>query len=138
MLPVSECNKSTLHRNLRTGVTGGMYFALAYSAFVILMYLVNGSRAFDKHGTTLGKIIAAYVISGIGGGLIVGLMLPLAKNKLGRTFLGIVVGVFVFFWITMTYAGPPTRWGDAEWFSCITSGVILGAICSNGLWKIMR
>jgi hypothetical protein len=78
---VRERDMGGLERDLRTGMGYGVAYAAFYSAFVLVLALVVGERLFAGSGTSLVRVVLGYVAAGVGGGLVVGLLLPLGGTK---------------------------------------------------------
>ena len=85
-----------IRSDIAWGVFAGLLMATFYSVVAIAIHAAKGSGAFDEAGITLGKALAAYWIGGAVGGAVLGLAIPLARNKLGAAIVGILVAIPAF------------------------------------------
>jgi hypothetical protein len=76
--------------NIILGILWGLALALFYSLFVIIVYLFEGTRRFDANQTSILTVIASYFLGGLGGGAVVGALLPLTRWLLGSAIVGVV------------------------------------------------
>lgn len=93
-------------RNVRTGLGYGLAYVAVYCGFVLMLALVKGEAFFVAAGTTLPGVLLAYLTGGIAAGCVVGLLLPLARTKLGAAFIGFVAAIPVF-WAAGMVVGTP-------------------------------
>jgi hypothetical protein len=114
-----------LERNLRTGMGYGVAYAAVYSAFVLVLALVVGERLFAGSGTSLVRVVFGYVAAGVGGGLVVGLLLPLGGTKLGAALVGFVAAIPVFFAFGM--GGEPQPPLEVLLLDALPLAAIMGA-----------
>lgn len=115
-----------LERNLRTGLGYGVAYAAVYSAFVLVLALLAGERLFAGSGTSLVRVVLGYVAAGVGGGLVVGLLLPLGGTKLGAASVGFVAAIPVFFAFGMV-AGDPQPPLEVLLLDALPLAAIMGA-----------
>ena len=120
--------------NVLQGVGVGAVMATLYSLFVLVVFLVSGSDAFDKYETSLPIVVVTYYASGILGGATIGAFLPMAKHFLGRIVLGIIGGLIVFFCIVMAMEGPFWNWSSTDWETVAFAGVVMGGI-AGAFWR---
>jgi hypothetical protein len=117
--------------NLRRGILWGSAFAALYILFVVVLYVLRGGAPFSEQHTTFGAVILSYLVCGLGGGAIVGLLIPLTRSRAGLTLVGAITGTFVFLCIGFIDAGM--RWPTHTWVPCVFGGVLLGGIVAHGL-----
>jgi len=82
-------------RSAREGVALGVAMATLYSAWVALVYALNGSRPFVEVGVTLPVVIAVYYAGGVLGGAVAGTLWPRARSRVQATLVGVLVAVVV-------------------------------------------
>jgi hypothetical protein len=121
--------------NVVWGVGFGLAFAAPYSLYVVVLYLAEGPRPFDKLHTTLAAVIAAYVIGGLASGTVVGAMRPFLHIRLVAILVGITAAVFVFFGAAVASDGMPWHWGITEWESIVGCALLLGSFGGYWLWS---
>jgi hypothetical protein len=74
-------------------VFAGICLAILYSA--IATVVVIAGRDSSVH-LLLGRIVGTYLLAGLLGGTVAGIMLPLARRKTGAAFLGFVIACIVY------------------------------------------
>ena len=77
--------------NLRTGIGFGAFLATCCTGWALFASLVQGSAVIRlRHGSiiALDSLLAAYWIGGLGCGVVVGLLLPLARSHVGAVIGG--------------------------------------------------
>jgi len=103
---------ATIRRNIKWGVSGGLGIAACYCVWVIGIYLIRGDEPFTRQGATLGKVLAVYVWGGALGGLIVGLLRPMAEDEVGALVVGLLAGIPIAAGIVTCVVGWP--WSAKE------------------------
>ena len=120
---------------IRQYVLIGLAFACLYSLYVCVLYLLQGSAPFDRLGTNLWIVIGTYFFGGISAGVVVGLLQPLARWRLGAIVIGIIAAFFVFFGIVVAQDGLPSRWGSDNWILLTALPILFGTLAGNHFWK---
>ena len=82
-----------LYRNLTWGIRWGLAFGIAYSIWAGILYLVRGSRIFEKIGLTFPVVVAFYVAGGVFSGFLLGLLRPLLGRRIGAVLVGALIAV---------------------------------------------
>ena len=134
-MTVSQPPSGSFLRNLSWGVGLGLAFAAAYSLYVAVLYLAEGSQPFDRLHTSLQKVIAIYVIGGVASGAVVGMMRPYLRLRLVAIIVGILAALVVFLGIAVASQGMPWRWTKAAWGSLVLCSLLLGSFGGNWFWK---
>jgi peptidoglycan/LPS O-acetylase OafA/YrhL len=100
--------------DLRIGIRVGLSFSVAFSvlaaiAFVIL--LMNGEASAIKRDTGLNfpEIILLYVVGGLVGGVLIGLLRPLRSTAVGSFVIG-TISAFPCFMGYILMTDPRTDW----------------------------
>lgn len=116
----------------KTGIGWGWRFAAVYIVFVLGLFLLRGPGPFERSGTTLPMVIAAYTVAGLIGGGIFGILLPLGRTRFGAALLGLIVAVPVIHVVTLAV--------DLEGASRLTvvllTASLLGPMSGVGLWYV--
>ncbi len=126
---------SDLRRDLRWGIMWGLGFAAVYTFVAALIFAVEGQHPFEANDATLGEAIVGYVLGGLVGGVLLGLLRPLTARRWGAVFVGILVGVPAVGAVVLPIEGPPSAWDQADLFAVVVLGTILGAFGGNHYWK---
>jgi hypothetical protein len=131
---VSQRRSVSFVSNLRWGVAWGVAVAAVYSLYVTVLYLIEGSRPFDRLHTSLLMTIAAYAFGGVAAGAVVGVMRPYVRIRLVAILVGILGAVFVFFGAAVASEGMPWGWTRSTWLSIAGCALLLGSFAGNWLW----
>jgi hypothetical protein len=109
-------------------------FSALYILYVTGLYLLNGDSQFKKLHITFIEVVSSYLVGGIIGGAVVGLLLPLTRRRSGAILVGIVAGICVCMCFGFIDKGWPTQWPPETWFAWLTTGILLGGFGGNILW----
>lgn len=121
--------------NLRWGTGWGLFMGAGYCAIALVLYVLRGPGLFAKYGVTPTAAMLTYLIGGISGGWIIGLLRPLAKWRLGAIFMGICVGIVVYGLATVSMFGPISHWDRDDWIMVTILGTFTGVIGGNWFWE---
>lgn len=115
-----------LKRDWRWGARTGLIFGTLYSLYALLLYAIRGDRPFAENGTTLARAIAAYYAGGLVGGVVLGVLRPIAITLGGAIVIGVVAFLAIMAGAGMAAFGPPWRWGVAEVVTLLITASIFG------------
>lgn len=96
--------------NIAWGVGWGIVMAAAYSAIALAIYAVLGHHAIHTPGLTIGKVLMAYWIGGLGAGFAAGVARPLFRYRWALGSIGALGGLIVSAAFQLAYKGPPSSW----------------------------
>lgn len=134
---MSSSSRSPFLERCRVGVEYGVLGAVAYSLFVVVAYVVTGGSNLEDQGLTLPGVLSAYFAGGIGGGLIYGVLGPLAKWRMGAAVVGFFVSIPI--WVGAAIILPALHLGDAvTWVTILLAAVLVGGIGGFILWEADR
>lgn len=121
--------QSGLGANLRWGLLRGVLLSCLLSTVLVGLVLIRGSSQFERPSLSAWEIIGAYFVAGTVGGLVLGLLRPLTKNRVGAAVVGCVVGAFAY--SAMLGAGYGSAEVDFFWSSVL--GALGGGIIAYWL-----
>jgi hypothetical protein len=122
-------------RDLRWGIGWGLFAACFYSLVALGIYAFQGSRPFESKDITLGSTVAVYIVGGLLGGTVVGLLRPLGKRRAGAMLLGVIAMIPVSIGFVFILFGPISRWGGGELFGVLFTAVFLGGYGGWEFWE---
>jgi hypothetical protein len=102
------------------GILGGLVVGLLFSLYAVVIYAISPGT-FDRLGISLGATVSLYLLGGVVGGTICGLLLPLTKYRSGATVLGAITALPV-------YLGAGVLLGGS-----LSTGVLLAAIVGGAV-----
>ncbi len=110
------------------GVAGGLCFAAVFAVFAAVARLLDGADAFDtKVGIPLQALVSAYAVGCAAGGVVVGLLHPLRRNRYGAM---VVTALAVMpFYVAVFYAMQ-----GSKKFDILEAWLIVGIGCAMGLF----
>jgi hypothetical protein len=120
--------RAALTREVRFGVLFGLIMASLYCAYVTVLYVIAGPSPFERRHTTFVAVLVAYAASGLGGGLLYGLLHPLRRSLPGQLVVGTFISMLVFFNIGISRSGLPTTWASTDWEAVVVLGLLFGVI----------
>ncbi len=113
------------------GVGGGA----AFSVWAVLLFLLRGTDPFDEIQIGLGQAMIFYLAGGATGGLIVGLLWPLAKWRIGAYLVSILTFFVLAFCMVVQLSGSPVVWDYSSWLAVPLLAIIFGLAFGNSIWK---
>ena len=133
----SAFQRRSLIADLRWGATWGFLVGLCLSLFVAVLFAIRGPQLFLPYGTTLWLVVGLYLVGGLAGGLITGLLRPLAKWRWGAALIGVFAAIPVGLGCRLMQAGfAPWELNDS--LTMMIFSVALGASVGWIYWGIFR
>lgn len=116
------------------GILVALFFATACSAYALISFMIRGNAAFRANGTTLGAAIAVYYGGFTLSGVLFGLLLPLARWRVGAALVGFVAMIPLYGLAMVALSGIP-NWGPTETISTVLGALFVGAPVGLYLWS---
>ena len=110
------------------GAKLGFWIGAAYTAAGFVQYLRLGDRVLSDHRISGASAALVYMISGVVGGIFVGLARPAAKSKVGKALLAVAVLSVACFGFGLAMYGPPWLWTRPQALGIATSAIVLGIV----------
>jgi hypothetical protein len=118
---------------LSTGLRWGFVYAAACSAVALTSVLIRGPAVLKPYHVGVLGMIALYFGSGLVGGSVFGLLMPLGQTLGGAALLGWLVMVPVAVLMSIVVA-PDVRPGSAEFVWMCAAVSLLGPACGAAFW----
>ena len=125
-------------RNLTWGSLWGLFLGGLYSLAGSAVYVLKGSSAADPGGVSLADIVSTYLLGGMAGGAIVGLLRPLTRWRTGAAVVGVVALTPVCMGFLYLMSGPIRNWAGAEIFALFVTAVPVGSYGGYQMWEPTR
>jgi hypothetical protein len=122
-------------RNLFWGLKWGLWFALFFSLIATAMSVFSGGEIIERQDISLPASIAIYVVGGLAGGAVLGLLRPLTRRRIGAALVGILVMTPVGMITGLILFGPIHTWDGPEWFGLIFSSILFGSCGGYLYWE---
>lgn len=71
----------------------GLSVGIAFSLFATLLLLFGGTDGFSELGVSAGAALMLYMVGGLAGGVVAGLLNPLARSLCGFVVIGIAATI---------------------------------------------
>ena len=122
-----------LRERVSTGVRWGLLYATVYSAVGLVSVLSRGPAVLKPYHLTVLEMIVVYFASGLVGGSVFGLLMPLGRSLVGAVFLGWLVMAPIALLMSLLVARD-VRVGSQEfiWVWVVVS--LLGPVCGAAFW----
>lgn len=134
-LIIQMTTRKSLTEDLKWGLTWGLWFAGGCSLLAAALFTIRGTVLGEASRFSLPLVILAYIAMGGIGGLIVGLLRPVARWRLGAAAVGIVVGVIVYFIAGLTAIGAREFLSPPGSVSALVLGTLIGGACGYNSWS---
>lgn len=109
------------------GIRWGLKVAGVYCAYVIVLYILTGGNAFMEIGVSLPTVLVVYLLGGVVGGGLVGVLLPIAQSSLlGAMAIGILGMAPIITGAVITVYGVPP-WKSNAMRPIIGLSIMLGS-----------
>lgn len=115
---------STFRRRFFRALGVALIGAAAFSAWVIVMYVVTGGRNVEQAGLSLPWLVGIYFGGAVLLSVYVALLHPLRRTGLGRLLMGAALGAAVGLIVVLHDDSPTSR----QWIAGIALFAALGAI----------
>jgi hypothetical protein len=123
--------KENIFRCVIFGLGGGAAFAI----WVLVLYALRGPQPFDEIGIGLGQALTFYLAGGAAGGLILGLLWPIAKWRIGAYVVSVFVCTVLVFCMGVQVSGNPVTWDYSAWLAVPVLAIIFGLAFGRSIWK---
>ena len=121
--------------NLSWGVRWGLGAAVFFSAWVTLVRILSGSEPFAEVGLSYIATITTYVILGLVGGSILGVLRRFTYAWLGAAFVGWFIAFVVYAGVSVALGNPPWRWPAFLWIVMGIASCFLGVVGGLTHWR---
>ena len=111
--------------------------ATGLSAYALVLDLLGGQGPFEAHGTTVGEAILTYYLGAVLAALVVGLSLPLARNKWGAMFVGFLAAMPFYAAIRFAVEGF-APWTMEDSITLLLIAFTVGPMTGYGYYSVFR
>jgi hypothetical protein len=107
---------------VRWGLTHAARVAIPFSLYVLIAAVARGTSSAPQYGLSAGGIIAAYWLAAVGAGVLLGLLKPFLRYRLGSFVVGAIMGCGVYGTVSLALPFPIRE----TWVVPIFLGVMIG------------
>lgn len=123
-LPHSTPRELSTRDDIRWGIQRGLTLAVGYLIWCAAIYLLGGTRAFERVGVSFVEVAIFYVLTGVVAGAAIGLLRPLARWTVGAYATGLVAATIIAGGALLLLRGLPTAWNAQDVLTFLTAVVI--------------
>jgi hypothetical protein len=105
----------SLSENVSWGIRRGLSMASLFSAYVVVVAVMQRSVQFDAYGANVFQLVLIYLLGGLLGGAVVGALRPLNATGAGGAPIGALASIPFWAGTLMLLVGMPTRWDRGDW-----------------------
>lgn len=124
-------------RNLLWGLKYGLTLGVGYSALALILEGATGGEATRRTGVAMEVAILVYLLGCSAFGLLLGLMRPLLRSRLGAIAAGMIAGLPFSFLIFATMDLPESTTSQRV-VQAIVFGFIMGGVTGNMVYGWLR
>lgn len=121
--------------NIFWGLKWGLVFATGFSLIALAMTVLTGGEVINNQGVSLAASIALYWSGGVFGGIVLGLLRPLTRTRVGAALVGVIIMVPVELAIGLLLIGPISTWSRPEWVGLIFGAIFMGGAGGYLYWE---
>jgi hypothetical protein len=132
-----QASPRRLASDIRWGVVWGSILALALTLVLLVLFAVHGSKLFDSYGTSFTTVALLYLCGGVAGGVIVGLLRPLSRWRIGAVVMGVFAAVPIGIGIRLMRSGLEP-WGATDSIGLGIFALALGGTVGWIYWGLFR
>jgi hypothetical protein len=122
----------TIIDRVRSTVGVGLTMAAVYSVIASLVWIGNDGVLFESDDVSLFEVIGLYLASGLIGGALCGLLLPIARWRLGAVLLGVIVALPIYGGAAVLLDNDRITTSGKVILALIVSALVGGGV---GLWR---
>jgi hypothetical protein len=123
-------SRRSIRADVRWGIGWGVWLASGFAVLGGALFVLRGSSRFS-----VPLVILGYFAMGLLGGVLAGLMRPLARNRWGATAMGVVIGILVYGIAMIIAVGQKRFLSPPGLASTLTLGTVIGGLFGHSSWK---
>lgn len=136
-MPEERRKKRHVLLDLRWGAVWGLLIALCLTVILAVLAAIQGPRLFESYGTSFLTVALLYLGGGLVGGLVVGLLRPLTRWRLGGVAMGILAALPVGLGVRLMQSGLEP-WEAKDTFTLTIFSLALGGTAGWTYWGIFK
>jgi hypothetical protein len=119
---------SELRRDLELGLWVGMSIALICAFFATLRFILGGAAAFSaKTHMAIGEALLFYLLGGLSGGILIGVLRPLRGTTMGSFVIGFCAA------LPLSAMAALSVIERKEWYPLAAITIVMSALLAGGL-----
>lgn len=126
--------RPSIRSDIKWGLGWGLWLAGLFSIFGSALFLMQGTVLGHPSRFSFPAVILGYFAMGLVGGVLAGVMRPLARWRLGATILGVIVGILVYAIAMIIAVGQKKFLSPPGLISTLILGTVIGGLFGHNTW----
>lgn len=131
-------SRISITSDIKWGLGWGLWLAGGFSILGSALFLLQGTIFGRASRFSLPLVILGYFAMGLIGGLLAGLMRPLARRRIGATIMGAIIGIFVYAIAMIIAVGQKEFLSLPGLASTLLLGTVIGGLFGHNTWNKQR
>lgn len=131
-------SRSSIGSDIKWGLGWGLWLAGGFSLLGSALFVLQGTVLGNPSRFSFPLVILGYLAMGVIGGLLIGVLRPLAQLRVGATILGIIIGIVVYAIAGIVAVGEKEFVSLPGLVSTLVLGTVIGGICGHSTWARQR
>jgi peptidoglycan/LPS O-acetylase OafA/YrhL len=128
--------KNLYERDIKGGVWIGVQYAAFYTVIALAIQTLAGTLTTTRGWITLGRYALVYVLAGIAGGALYGLLKPITDRKWGLMLVLSFAGIIFYTFAMYTFLDLNDKPSEPGlWVLTVVIGIAFGIAVGDKLWK---
>ena len=124
-----------LTNNLKWGLRWGLTMAVAFTAIAVVASVAAAFDPTPRQDWSLPSFVAFYFIAGTCGGLVLGLLRPITRHKVGAMAVGTVIVAVALITMSLTLMETDS-WTPVHSFLIAFGSLLGGPIATLMIWHV--
>jgi hypothetical protein len=130
--------RTSIGSDIKWGLGWGLWLAAGFSILGSALFLLQGPVFGHASGFSFPLLIVGYVAMGLIGGLLAGVVRPLARTRIGATIIGVIIGIFVYSIAMIIAVGQKKFLSPPGLASALVLGTVIGGLFAHNMWTRPR
>ena len=118
--------------NIFWGLRWSLKFVIGYSMIAAVLFVIAGP---PDGRLSFPEILLLYVGLGAVGGVLIGLLRPFFRTRLGATLCGMLVGIAVYLGAGISVVGFRGLQDPGGMIGLLIAGIVIGGLSGSKWWK---
>lgn len=120
--------------NLKWGLRWGLTIAVAFTVIAVIATIAASFDPAPRNDRSLASFVGLYFLAGTCGGLVLGLLRPITKYKVGAMFLGTIVAALCLGLLARVYV-VTDGWTLIDTIGVVFYSLVTGPVATLMIWQ---
>jgi len=123
-------------KNLKWGLRWGLTIAVGFTAIGLIGSIGGLIDPTAKTGPSIVSLVGFYFLAGVCGGLLLGLLRPITKYKVGAMFVGTAVFALCLALLDYIYYAATDGWKPVDTLLIALVSILCGPVGTWMIWHV--